>query len=176
MPDAAAEIGRLRDEIREHDRRYYVLAEPTISDREYDLLLGRLKELEAEHPELVTPDSPTRRIGDAPLPELTAATHRVPMLPIDNTYDSDELRHYAARVAKLLPGEAVEWVVELKIDGVAVALTYENGVLVQGATRGNGRVGDDVTHNVRTIVDCPLKLAGKNVPAVVEVRGEVYIT
>jgi DNA ligase (NAD+) len=176
MPDAAAELRRLCEEIREHDRRYYVLAEPTISDREYDRLLERLKELEAKHPDLVTPDSPTRRIGDAPVPELTPVTHRVPMLSIENTYDLEELRQYAARVAKLLPGESIEWVVELKIDGVAVALTYERGLLVLGATRGNGRTGDDVTHNVRTIVDCPLKLTGVDVPAVLEVRGEVYIT
>jgi len=176
MPDPAEEIKKLRDEIREHDRRYYVLAEPVISDREYDRLLERLKKLEAAHPELVTPDSPTRRIGDAPVSELTPVTHRVPMLSIDNTYDLDELRQYAVRVAKLLPGEAIEWVVELKIDGVAVSLTYESGLLVQGATRGNGRVGDDVTHNVRTIVDCPLKLTGDDVPPVLEVRGEVYIS
>jgi DNA ligase (NAD+) len=176
MPDPADEIQKLREEIRDHDRRYYVLAKPVISDRDYDRLLERLKKLEAAHPELVTPDSPTRRIGDAPVSELTPVTHRVPMLSIDNTYDLDELRQYAARVAKLLPGEAIEWVVELKIDGVAVSLTYENGLLVQGATRGNGRGGDDVTHNVRTIVDCPLKLTGDAVPPVLEVRGEVYIT
>ena len=172
----AAEIERLRREIREHDRRYYVLAAPTITDREYDKLLDRLRQLEAIYPELATPDSPTRRIGDAPVDELNSVEHRVPMLSIDNTYNLEELRAYAEKTAKLLPGETIEWVVELKIDGVAVALRYENGLLVQGATRGNGRIGDDVTHNVRTMVDCPLKLIGDNIPAVLEVRGEAYIT
>lgn len=173
---AAAEIEHLRKEIREHDRRYYVLAAPTISDREYDKLIERLKELEVAHPDLVTPDSPTQRIGDQPVEGLTPVTHRVPMLSIDNTYYLDELKKYGERTAKQLPDETIEWVVELKIDGVAVSVRYENGELVQGATRGNGRVGDDVTHNLRTIHDCPLRLTGKHVPRVLEVRGEVYIT
>lgn len=173
---ATAEIERLRKEIREHDRQYYVLAAPTISDRDYDKLIERLKELEAKHPDLVTPDSPTQRIGDQPVEGLTPVTHRVPMLSIDNTYDLDELKKFGERTARLLPGETIEWVVELKIDGVAVSIRYENGELVQGATRGNGRVGDDVTHNLRTIPDCPLRLTGKHVPQVLEVRGEVYIT
>jgi DNA ligase (NAD+) len=173
---AAAEIDRLRREIREHDRRYYVEAKPTISDREYDKLLEHLRELEQKHPELVTPDSPTQRIGDEPVEGLASVDHRVPMMSIDNTYNLEELRAYAARTAKLLPDEPIEWVVELKIDGVAISIRYENGLLVQGVTRGNGRTGDDVTHNVRTIVDCPLRLVGTDVPAVLEVRGEVYIT
>lgn len=125
----AAEIERLRQEIREHDRRYYVLAAPTISDTAYDRLVDRLKKLEAEHPELVTADSPTQRIGDEPVEGLTAVTHRVPMLSIDNTYSLDELRAFAQRTAKLLPGETIEWVVELKIDGVAVSIRYEDGLL-----------------------------------------------
>lgn len=174
--DAAAEIERLRREIREHDRRYYVEAKPAISDREYDKLLERLRELEQERPELVTPDSPTQRIGDEPVEGLSSVDHRVPMMSIDNTYNLEELRAYAAKTVKLLPDEPIEWVVELKIDGVAISIRYENGLLVQGVTRGNGRTGDDVTHNVRTIVDCPLRLLGKEVPAVLEVRGEVYIT
>lgn len=173
---AASQIEKLREEIREHDRRYYVLAAPTISDTEYDRLIDRLKKLEAEHPELITPDSPTQRIGDEPVEGLTPVTHRVPMMSIDNTYDLDELKKYGERTAKLLPDETIEWVVELKIDGVAVSIRYENGELVQGATRGNGRVGDDVTHNLRTIPDCPLRLTGPHIPKVLEVRGEVYIT
>jgi DNA ligase (NAD+) len=171
----ASEIARLRDEIRYHDRKYYVEAAPEISDRQYDRLMDRLKELEAAHPELVTPDSPTQRVGEQPVEGLTPVTHRVPMLSIDNTYSIEELREYAVRVAKLLPGEAIEWVVELKVDGVAVSLLYENGQLVRGATRGNGRVGDDVTHNLRTVAGVPLRLLGNEVPPVLEVRGEVYM-
>jgi DNA ligase (NAD+) len=171
---SAEEIRRLRDEIREHDRRYYIEAQPTITDLEYDRLLERLKALEAEHPELITPDSPTQRVGGAPVPELNPVAHRVPMMSIDNTYSVDELRAYGARIAKLLPGEKIGWVVELKIDGVAVSVTYENGILVQAATRGDGRTGDDITHNMRTVVDCPLRLSG-DPPPVLEVRGEVYM-
>jgi len=175
-PDAKYEIEKLRDEIRGHDQKYYIEAAPDISDLEYDRLLERLKKLEAAHPELIAPDSPTQRVGDAPVPELDQVEHRVPMLSIDNTYSIDELRQYGQRVAKLLPDEKIEWIVELKIDGVAVALVYEHGLLVRGVTRGNGRVGDDITHNVRTIVDVPLRLAGRNPPPVLEVRGEVYMT
>jgi DNA ligase (NAD+) len=169
------EVLRLRDEIRRHDRLYYIEAAPVISDLEYDKLLRRLTELEEAHPELVTADSPTQRVGDAPVSELQSVTHAQPMLSIDNTYSVEELREFAARTNKLLDGEAVTWVVEYKIDGVAVSLRYENGVLVQGATRGNGVVGDDITHNVRTISDVPLKLLGSP-PPLLEVRGEVYMT
>jgi DNA ligase (NAD+) len=177
MPDdIQQQLDALRAEIRGHDRAYYVDAAPTISDLEYDRLFNRLKELEATHPELVTPDSPTQRIGDAPIPELNSVVHRIPMKSMDNTYSLDELQKYGDRTAKLLAGEEVAWDVELKIDGVAVSLTYENGLLVQGATRGDGQVGDDVTHNIRTIGDVPLRLAGDNLPPVLEVRGEVYMT
>jgi hypothetical protein len=154
----AAEIAQLREEIRHHDQKYYVEVAPEISDTQYDRLVERLKKLEAEHPELVTPDSPTQRIGDRPVEGLEPFEHRVPMLSIENTYSLDELKKYGERVAKLLPGETVEWVVELKVDGVAVSLIYENGLLTHGVTRGNGRVGDDITHNVRTIKDIPLRL------------------
>ncbi|MCA9271164.1 MAG: NAD-dependent DNA ligase LigA, partial [Planctomycetales bacterium] len=173
---AQQRIEALRREIREHDRRYYSEAQPVISDRDYDKLLDELKELESQHPELVTPDSPTQRIGDAPVPHLEQVAHREPMLSIDNTYNEAELRKYVQRIDKLLEGEAVEWVVELKIDGVAVSLWYEHGLLVRGLTRGNGRVGDDITHNVRTIADVPLRLAGDNPPPWLEVRGEIYMT
>jgi len=172
----ASEIAALRDEIRRHDYKYYVEAAPEISDRDYDKLMERLKELEAAHPELITPDSPTRRIGDQPVSELPQVEHRVPMLSIENTYSLDELKTFGARTAKLLAGESIEWVVELKVDGVAVSLLYENGRLVQGVTRGNGRVGDDVTHNIRTIRDVPLQLLGKKFPPVLEPRGEIYMT
>lgn len=174
--DPAKEAARLREEIRFHDYKYYVEAAPVISDLEYDRLLERLEKIEAEHPELVTPDSPTQRIGDQPVSGLAQVEHRVPMLSIDNTYSLEDLRKYAGRVAKLLGGEPIEWVVELKVDGVAVSLVYERGLLVRGATRGNGVVGDDVTHNIRTIGDVPLRLRCEPVPPVLEVRGEVYMT
>jgi DNA ligase (NAD+) len=176
MSKPADEIARLRETIRQHDRKYYVEAAPEISDLEYDRLLDRLKKLEAAHPDLVTPDSPTQRVGDQPVSDLPSVEHRVPMLSIDNTYDLGELRAFAARVQKLLPGEPIEWVVELKIDGVAVALTYEQGVLTQGATRGNGRSGDVITHNVRTLADVPLRLLTDDPPPLLEVRGEIYMT
>lgn len=176
MSPPAREIERLREEIRRHDRLYYVEAAPEISDLEYDRLLERLKALEAAHPELISPDSPTQRVGDAPVEGLTQVLHRVPMLSIENTYSVEELRKFGERTAKLLPGEAIEWVVELKVDGVAAALLYENGELVRGATRGNGRTGDDITHNMRTIRDIPLRLSGDRPPPVVEARGEVYMT
>lgn len=173
---ASDEIRQLSDEIRRHDRKYYVDAAPEISDLQYDKLLQRLKQLEANHPELVTPDSPTQRIGDQPVSSLQQVEHRVPMLSIENTYSLDELRKYGDRVTKLLNGEPVEWVVELKIDGVAASLLYESGLLVRAATRGNGSVGDDITHNVRTMGDVPLRLVGDHVPAALEVRGEIYMT
>ncbi len=174
--DPAAQIAELRQQIRRHDRKYYVEAAPEISDLQYDRLLARLKELEGQNPHLVTPDSPTQRIGDMPVEGLNEVEHRVHMLSIDNTYSIEELREYGRRTAKLLEGEPIEWVVELKIDGVAASLIYENGLLLRGVTRGNGRTGDDITHNVRTIGDVPLRLLGQNVPAVLEVRGEVYMT
>ena len=173
--DLAQRVAQLRDQIRLHDRKYYVEAAPVISDREYDQLYEELKRLEAEHPELITPDSPTQRIGDAPVAGLAQVAHRVPMLSIENSYDPAEVRAFAERTRKSLGGEPVEWVVELKVDGVAVSVLYENGRLVRGVTRGNGVVGDDVTHNIRTVLGAPLKLDDKP-PPVLEVRGEIYIT
>lgn len=176
MPsDPAQRIAKLRNEIRRHDRKYYVEAAPEITDREYDGLLQDLQELERQHPELVTPDSPTQRVGDEPVEALPQVGHRVPMLSIENTYSVEELRAYCESTAKLLEREPIEWVVELKIDGVATSILYEDGVLVRGVTRGNGVVGDDVTHNIRTIRDVPLHLSGDHVPRVLEVRGEVYM-
>ena len=177
MPtDPAAEIARLRDQIRYHDRKYYVEAAPEITDLEYDRLISRLKDLETSHSDLLTPDSPTQRIGDQPVEGLEQVEHRVPMLSIDNTYNIGELRAYADRTQKLLPNEPIEWVIELKIDGVAVSLLYEDGVLIRGVTRGNGRLGDDITHNVRTVAGVPLRLTGQSVPSALEVRGEIYMT
>src|SRR5918995_873063 len=164
------EIEQLRAEIRAHDRRYYVEAAPTISDLQYDRLLQRLQELEAAHPDLVTSDSPTQRVGGEPVEGLTPVRHRIPMMSMDNTYSVEELRKFGERTGKLLPGEEGAWAVELKIDGVAVSLTYENGLFVQGATRGDGQTGDDVRHNLRTVAGVPLRLEGDNIPPVVEVR------
>lgn len=175
MPDPRAEIDSLRATIRHHDRKYYTDAEPEISDREYDRLLRQLADLERRHPELDSPDSPTRRLGDQPVPHLEQVEHRVPMLSIENTYDLAELAAFGQRAEKLLGGPA-EWVVELKIDGVAVAIIYEAGKLTRAVTRGNGVVGDDITHNIRTVRDVPLQLAGTDWPARLEVRGEVYMT
>ncbi len=132
------EIAQLRDEIRYHDRKYYVEAAPEISDLEYDRLMGRLKELEGKHPELITPDSPTQRVGGQPVEGLVPVTHRAAMLSIDNTYSVEDLRKFGQRTAKLLPDETLQWVVELKIDGVAVALTYEDGLLVRGPRGATG--------------------------------------
>jgi len=177
---AASRIAKLREEIRRHDRRYYVEAAPEISDRDYDRLVDELRDLEAKHPELVTPDSPTQRVGDEPVPELQPVRHRVPMMSIDNTYGADDLAAWGKRVEKLLADaghtEPVEWVLELKIDGVAMSLTYDSGRLALAATRGNGVTGDDVTHNVRTIHGVPLVLALSAPPESIEVRGEVYMT
>lgn len=176
MSEAVRQIERLREQIRHHDRKYYVEAAPEISDRQYDALMDQLKRLEAAHPHLITPDSPTQRIGDQPVDELTQVAHRVPMLSIENTYSAAEVRKYAQRAEKLVGGQPIQWAVELKIDGVALSVTFENGRLTQAVTRGNGVVGDDVTHNVRTIVDLPLRLTGSPLPRLLEVRGEVYMT
>ena len=174
--EAARRAAELRQEIRYHDRLYYVDANPQISDRQYDLLLQELKEIEAAHPELVTADSPTQRVGDAPVPHLRQVEHRLPMLSIDNTYSIAELSAYFGRTDKALGGEAAEWVMEYKIDGVAASIIYEDGLLVRGVTRGNGQVGDDITHTIRTVGGVPLRLTGKRLPAVLEVRGEIYMT
>jgi DNA ligase (NAD+) len=176
MTSPAARIDELRSLIRFHDRKYYVEAAPVISDRDYDRFMEELKKLETNHPELVTPDSPTQRIGDQPVDDLVQVPHRVPMLSIDNSYSEEELREFAARASKGLSGEPIEWVVELKIDGVAVSIIYENGLLMRGVTRGNGQVGDDVTHNIRTVTGVPLRLVGDKVPPILELRGEVYMT
>ena len=174
MPTPAAEIDKLREEIRRHDRAYWVEDHPIISDREYDKLFERLKRLEAAHPELVRPDSPTQRVSETPIGAFGAVRHPVPMLSIDNTYNEDELREFDARVAKGLDGADYDYLVDPKIDGVSASLRYENGVFVLGATRGDGRTGDDVTQNFRTVRAIPLRLHGRGWPEVLEVRGEVF--
>ncbi len=171
------EIEQLRAEILRHNRLYYVEARPEISDYEYDQLLKRLQELERKYPQYDSPDSPTHKVGGEPIEGFEQFRHRVPMLSIDNCYDEQELFNFDARVRKLLGNvKQVEYTVEYKVDGVALALWYENGRLVRGVTRGDGRVGDDITHNARTIRGVPLRLSGKHLPTVLEVRGEAYMT
>jgi DNA ligase (NAD+) len=176
MPSIQQRIDELRRQIEHHNRLYYIDAKPEISDREYDKLLEELKQLEAKHPELVTPDSPTQRVGGEPIEGFKPFKHSRPMLSIDNTYNAGELREFDRRVHKLLSGEDVTYVVELKIDGVAIALVYENGRFAVGGTRGDGETGDDVTHNLKTIHDLPLRLKTKDAPRLFEARGEVYMT
>jgi DNA ligase (NAD+) len=172
-----AEIERLRDEINRHNYLYYIEDRPEISDLEFDRLLKRLIDLEQKHPEFDTPDSPSHKVGGAPVEGFVTVTHRLPMLSIDNVYDEAGVREFDTRIRKLIePGEKIEYVVEYKIDGVAVSLVYENGSLVQAITRGDGRQGDDITHNARTLIGLPLKLRGKNQPQIFEIRGEALIT
>jgi DNA ligase (NAD+) len=175
--EVAAEerIAALRAEIAEHNRRYYDEAAPTISDREYDRLYRELVDLETQFPRFVRPDSPTQRVGGAPLKAFSQITHRVPMLSLDNTYSEEEVGAFYRRMTKLLPNDKIPVVVEPKVDGVAVSLLYENGRLRYAATRGDGTTGDDITQNVRTIRSLPKQLKG-DPPKVFEVRGEVFMT
>jgi DNA ligase (NAD+) len=177
VQDAKKRIEQLRNEIRRHDYLYYVLNQPKISDRQYDALFAELKALEQTNTQLITPDSPTQRVAGVPLEGFATVRHAVPMLSIDNTYSADELKAFDERVRKLLGSSDYDYVVELKIDGVASSLRYERGLLVTGATRGDGRVGDDITTNVRTIRAIPLVLMADKIkaPDVLEVRGEVYM-
>jgi DNA ligase (NAD+) len=172
------EIDELRRQIDRHNHLYYVEAAPEISDREFDQLMQRLHDLEERHPELVTPESPTQRVGGQPVRGFRPVRHIVPMLSIDNTYNADDLRAFDNRVRRGLGGERPRYVVEQKVDGVSVSLIYEDGRLMLGATRGDGHTGDDVTHNVRTIRAIPLRLRidHHRVPETLEVRGEVYLT
>lgn len=170
-----SQIEELRNEIRIHDQKYYVDAQPVISDLEYDKLMKKLQKLEDENPELVTADSPTQRVGERPVDHLEQVEHTVPMLSIDNSYEIEDLIKFGEKTEEQLGGES-EWVVELKIDGVAATLIYEDGILVRALTRGNGKIGDDITHNIRTIADVPLKLSTDQPPKTLEVRTEVYMT
>jgi DNA ligase (NAD+) len=195
--EAKKRHARLVEEIRRHDHAYYVLAQPVISDQEYDLLYHELLDLEKEFLGLATPDSPSHRVGGAPLSEFQSVRHAVPMMSLDNTYSQEEVRDFVKRVQKLLPDEKLEWVVEPKVDGVAVSLRYENGVLAVGATRGDGTTGDDITANLKTIRSVPLTLQRRTgvspvsklkselffengdrqdaCPTLLEVRGEVFL-
>jgi len=170
---AKKEIEKLRKEINYHNYKYYVENEPVISDYEFDQLLKKLEQLEKEYPDLITPDSPTQRVGGEPLEGFKTVEHKVAMLSLDNTYNYDELREFDKRLKKNVEG--IEYVVEPKIDGVGAALLYENGILVRGATRGDGIRGDDITSNLKTIRSIPLRIMGDKLKNV-EVRGEVYMS
>ena len=173
--EIANRVEVLRGQIERHNHLYYIQAKPEISDREYDRLMAELAELEKNHPHLDRPDSPTHKVGGAPIDGFVTVPHSEPMLSIDNTYSADDLREFDKRVRKWLDGAPVRYFVEAKIDGVAIALRFEDGVLTQGLTRGDGEKGDDVTSNLRTVRDLTLRLLGDDHPAVLEVRGEVYM-
>ncbi|WP_293647200.1 NAD-dependent DNA ligase LigA [Thiolapillus sp.] len=165
----------LRRQIDYHNYRYYVLDDPEIPDSEYDRLMRELQELEAAHPELITPDSPTQRVGAQPLKEFAEVRHAIPMLSLGNAFSDEEMADFDERVRKLLNVEQIEYSAEPKLDGLAISLRYEKGILLQGATRGDGHRGEDVTSNVRTIGAIPLRLLGEGWPAVLEVRGEIFM-
>ncbi|RMF70851.1 MAG: NAD-dependent DNA ligase LigA [Planctomycetota bacterium] len=174
LAEARRRAEQLRRELRRHDRLYYVEARPEISDEQYDRLMRELQDIEAAFPELVTPDSPTQRVGGEPLGGFETVAHEIPMLSVDNTYSPAELREFDQRVRKTLGDVAYDYVIDPKIDGVALSVRYEKGRLARAVTRGDGLTGDDITANARTIRSIPLSLDGEGWPAIVEVRGEVF--
>lgn len=174
--DFPPEIEQLRQEIRQHNYRYYALDDPQVTDAEYDRMMQRLRELEQQYPDSVLPDSPTQRVGAAPLSAFQTVVHEVPMLSLDNAFSDQELYAFHQRIQDRLKSTAeIKYACELKLDGLAVSLLYRDGVLVRGATRGDGTQGEDITQNIRTIASVPLKLLNEGYPAVLEVRGEVYM-
>ena len=175
-PDVISRAGELRDIITEYNYQYYVLDDPRVPDAEYDRLFRELQDLEAQYPDIVTPDTPTRRVGASVETTFEEVVHRIPMLSLDNAFSDEELRDFDRRVRdRLKTEEDIEYVCEPKLDGLAVSLHYESGVLTRAATRGDGYTGEDITANIRTIPSVPLRLRGDNVPELVEVRGEVYM-
>lgn len=176
-PSPAEQIKQLRDQLNNWSYRYYVLDDPAVPDAEYDRLFRQLQALEGEHPDLISPDSPTQRVGDVPLEGFNEVRHAVPMLSLGNAFNDEELRDFDQRVRERLDvSGSIDYVAEPKLDGLAVSLVYENGELVRGATRGDGETGEDITANVRTIKSIPLRLRGDKPPALMEVRGEVVMT
>src|SRR5947208_13120275 len=174
--DALQRISELREQIHHHDYLYYAQARPEISDAEYDALMRELREVEAAFPDLVTPDSPTQRVAGQPVDAFRSVEHRAAMLSLDNATSPDDLREFEARLHRALPGTRLAYVCEPKIDGLGVALLYARGRFVRGATRGDGRVGEDVSANLKTIRSLPMRLRGPLAEAEeVEVRGEVYM-
>jgi DNA ligase (NAD+) len=173
---AAARARELRDLLDRYNHRYHVLDDPEVPDAEYDRLMVELRRLESEHPELVTPESPTQRVGAAPVAAFGSVRHRVAMLSLDNAFSEEEVRDFDRRIRERVPGLAsVRYSVEPKLDGLAVSATYRDGRFEQGATRGDGETGEDVSLNLRTIGSLPLRLQGSGWPPVLEVRGEVYM-
>ena len=176
MDSIEQQLTELRTTLRHHEYLYHVMDAPEVPDAEYDRLLRELRELEAQHPDLITPDSPTQRVGAAPLSAFTQIRHEVPMLSLDNVFDEESFLAFNKRVQdRLKSTDALSYCCELKLDGLAVSILYENGVLIRAATRGDGTTGEDITSNVRTIRAIPLKLHGDNIPARLEVRGEVFL-
>ena len=176
MESIEQQLTELRTTLRHHEYLYHVMDAPEVPDAEYDRLLRELRELEAQHPDLITPDSPTQRVGAAPLSAFTQIRHEVPMLSLDNVFDEESFLAFNKRVQdRLKSTDALSYCCELKLDGLAVSILYENGVLIRAATRGDGTTGEDITTNVRTIRAIPLKLHGDNIPARLEVRGEVFL-
>ncbi|MGV6826751.1 MAG: DNA ligase LigA-related protein, partial [bacterium] len=173
LKDRAAE---LREQLEHHNHQYYVLDEPEIPDSEYDRLFRELQGIESEHPELLTADSPTQRVGGMALDKFDEVIHRVPMLSLGNAFSLQDMDDFESRLLKILDGiEAIDYVAEPKLDGLAISLRYEQGVLVQAATRGDGARGENVTRNVRTIPAVPLRLKGQGWPEILEVRGEIFM-
>ncbi|MBU1036146.1 NAD-dependent DNA ligase LigA, partial [bacterium] len=166
--DVKKKIEELREKIRYHNYQYYVLDNPIVSDAEYDQLMKELIELEKKYPQYISPSSPTQRVGIEPVSEFVTVRHIAPMLSLANAFSPEELRAFDQRIKKLVPEQKLEYVVELKIDGLAVALVYENGIFIRGATRGDGVTGEEITSNLRTIKTIPLKLFGKDVPPRIE--------
>ena len=171
------QLNKLRQAINEHNYRYYMLDDPSVSDAKYDSLFQELKKLEAAHPELITPDSPTQRVGGAPLKAFTQVQHQVPMLSLENGFEPADLIAFDQRIHdRLKVTTVIEYCCEPKLDGLAMSIRYENGRLVQAATRGDGAIGEDVTENIKTISMVPLQLIGNDYPQVLEVRGEVFMS
>ncbi|MDD8017587.1 MAG: NAD-dependent DNA ligase LigA [Bacteroidota bacterium] len=174
---AKQRIEKLREELRRHDYQYYTLDQPSISDFDYDRLMNELIELERQNPKLLTPDSPSQRVGGEPTKEFPTVTHEVPMLSLSNTYSEEELVDFDRRVREILGGQKYQFVAELKIDGVAISLVYQDGIFLRGATRGDGTQGDEITSNLRTVRSIPLRVtSGKGLPKNFEVRGEIFMT
>src|SRR5579864_3429298 len=172
----AARVAQLRHQIEEANYQYHVQDNPTLTDAEYDRLMRELLKIEEEHPELQSPDSPTQRVGAGPVQDVPQHNHPVPMLSLANARNEAELQAWHKRAQNILPNATFEYVCELKIDGLAMALTYEQGKLTIGASRGDGLVGEDWTPNIRTVRSIPQKLRGERIPAKVEVRGEIYMS
>jgi DNA ligase (NAD+) len=176
VPASQKKVASLREQINEHNYRYYVLDAPDIPDAEYDRLMNELKAIEAEYPQLQSPDSPTQRVGAEPLAAFQQVRHQMPMLSLDNAFSDEEVKEFNRRVSERLKSDTdIEYACEPKLDGIAVSLIYEKGLLVRGATRGDGETGEDITHNVKTLGSIPLRLRGKGFPSTLEVRGEIYM-